>query len=222
MKQADNIQAIKKNMSVFSLIQTLQEIMITNTIQDIRADVVKYFDEGALLADTEEIHFSPDNRYYFKSNYYRQTDKNHNWIVSKIQVFQTDNNQEIFEFIRNDDSLFHGWLTTSGKSYLFLSEDIEGKSILDLSDGSFYSYSFEDDTFIWCEYYPSPDGKRLAVIGCYWACPYEILVFDTSEPTRFPFKELYRHDTFQEKLEWLDNVTLKISGNTDSKIVVIE
>lgn len=197
--------------------------MTANLIQNVRADTLKYFDESALLPGTEETYFSPDNKYFFQSNYYRQTDKNRNWIVSKIQVFQNDTKEKIFEFIRNDDSLFHGWLTSDNKSYLLLSEDLEGKSILDLSTRKLYSYSFEDDKFIWCEYYPSPDGKRLAVIGCYWACPYELVVFDTSNPTSFPYKELYRQDTFQEKLEWLDNTTLRgISPGTNGKIVKLD
>lgn len=197
--------------------------MATNFIQDIRKDIIKHFDDKALLPDTEETHFSPDNKYYFSSNYYRQTTDNRNWTVSKIQIFQTSPKEKIFEFIRNDDSLFYGWLTIDNKSYLLLSEDIEGKSIFDLTNRKFYSYSFEDDKFIWCEYYPSPDGKRLAVIGCHWACPYEIIVFDTSEPTNYPYKELYRQDTFQEKLEWIDNRTLKITdSNNHSKTVIIE
>jgi len=53
--------------------------------------------------------------------------------------------------------------------------------------------------------------------------PYEIVVFDTSKPTSFPYKELYRQDTFQEKVEWLDNTTLKITSNeNESKIVKVE
>jgi hypothetical protein len=197
--------------------------MTANHIQDIRADILKHFDSTALLPNTEENYSSPDNKYFFKSNYYRQSKDKHNWTVSKIEVFQTDTGEKIFEFIRNDDSLFHGWLTVDNDDYLLLSEDLEGKSILDISNRKFYSYSFEEEKFIWCEYYPSPDSKKLAIIGCYWACPYEIVVFDTSKPTSFPYKELYRQDTFQEKVEWLDNTTLKITSNdNDSKIVKVE
>jgi hypothetical protein len=194
-----------------------------NLIQEIREDVIKHFDNNALLPNTEEIYFSPDRNFFFKSNYYLQTDNNRNWTVTKIQIFQTDTDEKIFEFIRNDDSLFHGWLTVDNKRYLLLSEDSEGKSIFDLDDRKFYSYSFEDDKFIWCEYYPSPDGKKLAIVGCYWACPYEIVVFDTTNPTSFPYKELYRQDTFQESVEWLDNATLKVNSKEgNSKIVKVE
>lgn len=197
--------------------------MARNLIQDIRTDIINHFDDKALLPNTEETHFSPDKKYYFTSNYYQQTDNHRNWIVSKIQIFQTDNKEKIFEFIRNDDSSFHCWLNIANKSYLLLSEDLEGKSIFDITNRKFFSYSFEYDKFIWCEYYPSPDGKRLAIIGCYWACPYEILVFDTSEPTKYPYRELYRQVTFQEKIEWIDNRILKVTdNNNNSKTVTIE
>jgi hypothetical protein len=194
--------------------------MAINRIQNIREGVARHFDDKALLSDTEEVYFSPDRAYFFKSNYFRQTDENRNWTVSKIEIFGASANEKIFEFIRNDDTLFHGWLINDGKTYLLLSEDLQGKSIFDLESREFYSYSFEDDEFIWCEYSPSPDGKYLAVIGCYWACPYEIRVFDTSVPTSYPYEELYRQDTFQEKIEWLDNDAFKIIGNNDEYKIV--
>ena len=176
-----------------------------NRIHEVRADIARYFNEKERVEDTEEIYFSPDRAYFFRSNYYRQTDENRNWNVSKIEVFGAVSNKKIFEFIRNDDSLFHRWLVNGGKTYLLLSEDLEGKSVLELASATLYSYAFEDERFIWCYYYPSPDGKLLEVIGYYWACPSEIRVYDTSEPTAYPYCELYRRDSFQEHIEWVDN-----------------
>jgi len=193
--------------------------MEKNLIQVTRLEIQKYFDETKLIIDTEETHFSPNKKYFFKSNYYTYSNDSHSWIVTKIQIFQTDNQQQLFEFIRNDDSLFYCWLIIEQKTYLFLSEDIEGKSFFDCTECKFHSYSFENDKFIFCEYFPSPNGKRLAIIGCHWACPYEIIVFDTSELPQYPLRELYRQNTFQEKIEWLDNTTLKISDDENAKLL---
>ncbi len=194
--------------------------MNSNLIDEIRTDIAKYFDINALIPNTEAIYFSPNKKYFFKSNDYCQTDIKRNWTVSKIEVFQSTPEEKIFEFIRNDNLIFHGWLSIENISYLLLSEDFEGQSILDLSNRKFYSYSFKEEKFIWCEFYPSPDSKKLSIIGCYWACPSEIIVFDTSEPTRLPFKELYRQDYFHEKLEWIDNTILKISKiDNDNKLI---
>jgi hypothetical protein len=36
--------------------------------------------------------------------------------------------------------------------------------------------------FCWAAVHPSPDGTRLAVEGCVWACPYELVLYDFSDP----------------------------------------
>lgn len=193
--------------------------MGNNRIQDIRAEIVAYFNEDALIDGIEEVFYSPDKHYFFRANYYTQTGPTHSWTVAKIEIFETPD-KKLFEFIRTDDSLFHGWLTIHGDQYLLLSEDLQGKSIYDLGRQEFHSYSFEEDEFIWCEYYPSPDSTKLAVIGCHWACPYEIRVFDTSDPVNYPYKELYRQSSFQDKLQWLNNEDLQIT-NCDGVVAIV-
>jgi hypothetical protein len=181
-----------------------------NLIKQIRADILKHFDENALIPETEEIHYSPDNKYFFKSNFYQQTDDRRFWIVAKIEIFNSENNEKIFEFIRNDDSLYFCWLSVDERKYLLLPEDLEGKSVLNLSTGELVSYSFAEDRFIWTEFYPSPDGKLTAIMGCNWASPYEIIVCDTSRPMELPYKILHRQESFQDKLEWIDHKRLRI------------
>lgn len=193
---------------------------MSNVIQKIRTDIFRHFDPNALVPNSEEIYYSPDSKYFFVANLYRQVNTDLNWTVAKIEIFLADKNEKIFEFIRNDDSLFHSWLNVDNKSYLLLSEDIEGMSIYNLTDREFYSYSFGDDQFIWAEYYPSPDNKKLAVMGCYWACPYELVVYDTSNPIDLPYKELYREKEFIAKVEWLDNATLQLTGTGQTEMIV--
>lgn len=190
-------------------------------MENIRADMYKYFDKNALIPNTEEVYYSPDKRYYFKSNYYLQTDNKRNWTVSKIEIYDNILNLKLFEFLRNDNSNFHGWLTIDSNCYLLLSEDLEGKSVFDLANKKFHSYSFADDKFIWCEYYPSIDSKRLAVIGCCKACPYEIRIYNTSQPLNMPYPEIYRQDNFQDKIEWIGTKILKIT-NSDDTVKLIE
>ncbi len=194
--------------------------MATNRIENIRAELAAYFNEDALIEGTEEVFYSPDKQYFFRSNYYTQTAPTHSWTVAKIEIFKAPD-KKLFEFIRNDDSLFHGWLTIDDKQYLLLSEDVQGKSIYDLGRQEFHSYSFGEDEFIWCEYSPSPDCTKLAVAGCHWACPYEIRVFDTSTPVNYPYKELYRQSSFQDKLLWLNNEDLQIT-NRDGVVAVVK
>ncbi len=63
---------------------------------------------------------------------------------------------------------------------------MEGQTVIDLSSGQVAGFSSPDDPFIWTEFHPSPDKTRLAVIGCYWACPFQITVYDFREPMNLP------------------------------------
>ena len=36
------------------------------------------------------------------------------------------------------------------------------------------------------------DASTVEVDGCYWACPYETVVYDFSKPRKQPYKELSR------------------------------
>jgi len=193
-----------------------------NRIEEIRAENHAYFDENAMVPGTEEISYSPDNKYYFKANAYLQSDPKRSWRVSKIEIYENGSNEKIFEFIRNYDTIFHGWLNVDDHCYLLLSEDLEGKSIYDLDNRKIYSYAVEDEQFIWASYYPSPDSKRLAIDGCYWACPSEIRIYDTSNPISYPYRQIFSADG-NYKMEWIGNRTIKlIDDDGTSKIIEIE
>jgi hypothetical protein len=55
--------------------------------------------------------------------------------------------------------------------------------------------------------YPSPDGLVLAVDGCYWACPYEIVFFDFANPASLPLPEIDRCEEVTDPvIGWVDLV----------------
>ena len=65
------------------------------------------------------------------------------------------------------------------------------------------------DPFIWTEILPSPDKTKLAVIGCYWACPYEVVVYDISKICQLPYPVIKRKVVAMENLkDWQGNETL--------------
>jgi hypothetical protein len=73
-------------------------------------------------------------------------------------------------------------------------EDYEGQSIVDLATGVVAGFSSPEETFIGTNFHPSPDGDRLAMEGCYWACPYQIVVCDFREPMALPWPATMRFD----------------------------
>jgi hypothetical protein len=54
---------------------------------------------------------------------------------------------------------------------------------------------------------PSPDGLTLAVEGCYWACPYDLVFYNFSDPTKLPLPELTRIEEYLDVTGWDGNKT---------------
>lgn len=98
-------------------------------------------------------------------------------------------------FWRNTDddgefvSLIHH---ANGKRYMIFRFDLYGYGVLDLESLQEIRYlppqSFtavrEDfkETFIWTDVHYDPESNLLAVSGCFWACPYSVMVLDFSDP----------------------------------------
>ena len=96
----------------------------------------------------------------------------------------TDGRSRVAEIVHHSD----------GKDYFIFDEDLYGYSVLDLSDLSCMHYipaeshgkypdEFEE-TFLWCSCFYNRENNMLAVEGCYWACPYSVIVLDFSEPMK--------------------------------------
>ncbi|OCX54471.1 hypothetical protein BEL04_09540 [Mucilaginibacter sp. PPCGB 2223] len=77
------------------------------------------------------------------------------------------------------------------------------------------SYSPGEDGFIWTNFHLSPKGKILATLGCYWACPTVIKLFDFSNPLTLPLKEIKEIrllDNDEIIIGWFDDETLQMKG----------
>lgn len=79
-----------------------------------------------------------------------------------------------------------------GERYFLFRQDLYGYSVLRLSDKAVFHYipaqSFPADrtdfaeTFIWTDAAYDPESNLLAVSGCFWACPYSVMIVDFSAP----------------------------------------
>lgn len=83
---------------------------------------------------------------------------------------------------------------SNGNNYFIFVEDLYGYSVLDLTTLESIHYIPEEshkenydeceETFIWCECYYNSYNDLLAIDGCYWACPYTIIVVDFTNPMK--------------------------------------
>ncbi len=104
-----------------------------------------------------------------------------------------------------DDNLIFEWKNTDGHSrmasiihhadgytYFVFDEDLYGYSVMNLDSlqcmhfipaESYGTYPDEfKETFIWCDCFYNPENNLLAVDGCFWACPGDVIVLDFKDP----------------------------------------
>ena len=108
---------------------------------------------------------------------------------------------EICRLYKNDEMLFE-WKNLDGRSrmakiihhsngsdYLVFDEDLYGYSVLDLNTLECMHYlpaeSYGEtpkETFIWCDCFYNAITDLLAVDGCFWASPDNVIVLDLTDP----------------------------------------
>ena len=187
-----------------------------NQIEKIRTEIKEFFDPSRLVKDSQEIFISPDKKYRLETSNYWQDKEDVNWDVTKVEIYDIQSEEKIFDFFGNDRRFFHQWLNKDGIKFLICAEDLfGGQTVIDLTNRKMESYSPDEDGFISTEFHMSTDGKKLATVGCYWACPFVIKIYDFEEPLVLPLKELDEIellDADETITGWLDNETLKLKG----------
>jgi hypothetical protein len=191
-----------------------------NQIQEVREEIKKYFSEKNKIADSERIIHSPKDKYRLLTEEYKQDVLDRNWTVIKVKVYEES--QKIFEFITSNDIITCRWIVRDEVDYLIYPEDLEGQSILDLTNKQIYSFTSHEDPFIWINIIVSPDKKKLAVDGCYWACPYELVIYDITDLTTLPYPEIKRETIYSNKeiIGWQDNQTVILKEDSGNESII--
>lgn len=131
-------------------------------------------------------------------------------------IVKTKNGKEITVVARNYSSFPFAFIEhhEDGHDYLLCGENYQGQTVIQLDTGKRVDYlptsAAKGWGFCWAEIHPAPGGKILAVEGCYWACPYEIVFYDFSTPMMLPFSEIDRDDANDEFLGWISDDEAKV------------
>jgi hypothetical protein len=135
------------------------------------------------------------------------------WEYSRGVVKRVTDGTVIADVKRNYGLFWHSWVEhADGNEYLLCGEDYQGYLVINLTAGACKTYFPEEghkgNGFCWAAAYPSPDTLVLAVEGCYWACPTEIVFYDFQNPEDLPLRELSRVSIIADRCEgWIDNET---------------
>ena len=68
-----------------------------------------------------------------------------------------------------------------GNDYLVCGRDYQSQTVVNLTTGETKDYK-SPPNFCWAAYTASPSKRTLAVEGCYWGGPYEVILVDFSQP----------------------------------------
>jgi hypothetical protein len=142
------------------------------------------------------------------------------WSYTEGIVTRLSDNFIVADIKRNYATFWHTWVNhPNGKKYMLCGEDYQGYSIVNLTDGiykvHFPEEGYEGHGFCWVSATPSPSGKLLAVEGCIWACPYEILILDFSEPDSLPYKSFSCLDALSGMKRWHNDDSIEIINELD-------
>lgn len=110
---------------------------------------------------------------------------------------------------RNYGIFWFAWVQRGDREYLLCGEDYQGYNVIDLNFGpnvlTFPHEAYKGMGFCWTAAYPSPTGDTIAVEGCYWACPYELVFYDFTNPSRSPLPELFRVEDLERAEGWVSD-----------------
>jgi hypothetical protein len=141
-----------------------------------------------------ERHLSPSGRYDLEVV---QWENERGWNYSEGSVV-SGTGELIARIRRNYGSFPFTWCEDhpNGHDYLVAGEDYQGQTVIELDTGARVDHLTDAAQpgagFCWARHYVTPDKSVLVVDGCVWACPYELVAFDFSDPLNLPYPELHR------------------------------
>ena len=168
--------------------EDMTNVAYTKEYLDMMEDVFFHLFDPSCYRGEERLEL--DSEISILQKHFVYEDKNEKYPCglegSKNIVFRND--KAIYSFNAMDD-IWHFWTFAhqNGHEYLVFKRGLYGYSVLDLSTMRDYHYypagSFPDgETFIWTDVHYNPANNIMAVGGCYWACPYSIVLMDFSNP----------------------------------------
>ena len=121
---------------------------------------------------------------------------------------------------RNFGHFWHTWVEhPNGNEYMLCGEDYQGYSLVNLTREICRVYFPEEGYlgfgFCWTAAHPSPDKMVLAVVGCVWAGPYEVIFYDFRTPDQLPYTELGRVSHLAGCEGWLDNENFALTQEVE-------
>ncbi|MEK6877973.1 MAG: hypothetical protein AABY22_00115, partial [Nanoarchaeota archaeon] len=177
-----------------------------------------FFVKENLFSEKEEI--SESGKYRLIIEKYKT--KEGCWKYSRGRVYNTKNNSLIADVKMNYHDFPYLFVEnhSDGHDYLICHEDYQGQTIVQLDTGSRINYLPNEANkgvgFCWASYKISPNKKYLAVNGCVWGGPYEIVIYDFSDPMNLPYKQLAVDNGYGNEIKyWNEDNSINLAKEVE-------
>lgn len=140
------------------------------------------------------------------------------WPYTRGRLYNVATGELIATLYRNYASFNQLWATDhpDGHSYFLGGQDYQGLTLVQLDTGAVVDYlpeAAEQGTgWCWVSGEVAPGAQLIALAGCYWACPFETIIYDFSKPMDLPWVELHR-DPDNSDFKWTGPQTCEIGTN---------
>jgi hypothetical protein len=194
-----------------------------NQIEEARAYFDKFYLDKQIELVNIEFSVSPSGKHELKIRNYEWHGQNAHADFARVEVWNVQNQEKVLEF-NSEDTFWHIWISKDNKEYLVFAETRGGQSIIEFPDAKFESHYISHNDFIWTNFYPSLDKLKLAVFGCHWGWPWEIVIYDFASPMNLPFPIITREnlDNANEDFgEWVTNVSFSLIASDGTKRIII-
>lgn len=142
-------------------------------------------------------HMSPSGKYWLSVESIKTKEGCWNFSYGKVNL--AESGEYISVIHRNYSAFPFAWAEghPDGHDYLLCGEDYQGYTVIQLDTGLRRDYlpkaANQGAGWCWIEIEPiMEESPRLKVYGCYWAFPYEYIIYDFSRPMEVPYTELER------------------------------
>ena len=153
------------------------------------------------------VHFSPSGAFTLEITVYSSGPDS--WNYSRGIVKEVSNGKVIADVLRNLAGFWFTWVLIEDREYLLCGEDYQRYNVIDLACANnvvtFPPEAYQGRGFRWGTAYPSPNGRFIAVEGCYWAGSNDLVVYDFSDPMASPLPEVARVDDILQAKSWLND-----------------
>lgn len=186
---------------------------VKSTVQRLQKQAY-FVPENAMLDDRKE-HLSPSGKYKLVVTPYRTSAGG--WAYSQGLVYRLTDDKLVAEVQRNYRSFPFAWVENHAKGgFLLCGEDYQGQTVINLETGGrrdhLPSGAQNGVGFCWAAIHPSPNGKVIAVEGCFWAAPYEIRFYDFAEPMLPPWVQISDGGELSNFFGWTDDEHATMGG----------